>query len=522
MTGGSGALFSACLLCDAERNDPHGAEREDAASAAPGSDRARRTLAWAAGLGILADVLLRSMPWGVNAVAWSAAFLAAGWALLPRDAGCSRRLVALALAASCSIVFAWRDSTPLLGGFVALGLTCLAATLLADPLRAGVVRWAVAGVATGVNAVLLPIAGLVVSRRDAPPVGGRRGQALVVLRGLLFALPLLLVLGALFASGDAIFARYLSDALDSVRRLPVHAGVALGAAWVAGGVLYGLGWLDLWSARAGSPFPRRGAGEALVALLLVDLLFLAFLAVQAGALFGGRTFVEATAGLSYAEYARQGFFQLVAACAVALPALLAVDWLVPPGAVVRGRFVGLALFLVVAVGAVLVSAAGRMRLYQTAYGWTEARLFTSAFLAWLGGVWAWLAATILRGRRERFVPGAVLAALAVGWALAGLNPDATIARVAAERAGARPPAVGMDASYVASLGADAVPPLLAAWPRLDRDQRCLVARSLLARWQDGEADWRTWNAARSRARRLVSSRGAELRAALAACPWAAP
>ena len=49
----------------------------------------------------------------------------------------------------------------------------------------------------------------------------------------------------------------------------------------------------------------------LVPLTAVNLLFAAFVAVQLTALFGGDAWVLKTAGLTYAEYARQGFFQLV-------------------------------------------------------------------------------------------------------------------------------------------------------------------------------------------------------------------
>ncbi|MBA2384669.1 MAG: DUF4173 domain-containing protein [Actinobacteria bacterium] len=48
-------------------------------------------------------------------------------------------------------------------------------------------------------------------------------------------------------------------------------------------------------------------------LALLDLLFLAFVAVQFAVLFGGHDRVVETAGLTYADYARSGFWQLLAA-----------------------------------------------------------------------------------------------------------------------------------------------------------------------------------------------------------------
>ena len=58
--------------------------------------------------------------------------------------------------------------------------------------------------------------------------------------------------------------------------------------------------------------PRRFllSGVAIV-LAALDLLFLVFVLVQFRYLFGGDAVVQVTAGLSYADYARRGFFELV-------------------------------------------------------------------------------------------------------------------------------------------------------------------------------------------------------------------
>jgi hypothetical protein len=101
---------------------------------------------------------------------------------------------------------------------------------------------------------------------------------------------------------------------------------------------------------------------------------------------------------------------------------------------------------------------------------------------------------------------AVLAGLHV------LNPDAFIVKSNLNRPVAERP---FDARYAASLGADAVPALLDALPRLSTEDRCIVASRLLDRWVDGEnavVDWRSWNWSRARARRLVHSQAEALRA----------
>ena len=94
--------------------------------------------------------------------------------------------------------------------------------------------------------------------------------------------------------------------------------------------LFGL----LYSLRRPTPLKRTGAaarggvdglGFAIV-LAAVAALYLLFLGVQSAGLFGGAEYL-AQKGLSYAEWARSGFFQMVGVTVVNLTLLLAaVQW----------------------------------------------------------------------------------------------------------------------------------------------------------------------------------------------------
>ena len=48
--------------------------------------------------------------------------------------------------------------------------------------------------------------------------------------------------------------------------------------------------------------------------------------VQFRYLFGGAALVQVSETLTYAEYARRGFFELVAVAALLLPIMLLLDW----------------------------------------------------------------------------------------------------------------------------------------------------------------------------------------------------
>ena len=59
---------------------------------------------------------------------------------------------------------------------------------------------------------------------------------------------------------------------------------------------------------------------------LTDALFAAFVTIQAAYLFGGRDTL-ARSGMTYAEYARRGFFELVAVAVLTLALVLVLDWI---------------------------------------------------------------------------------------------------------------------------------------------------------------------------------------------------
>src|SRR3546814_8158767 len=160
------------------------------------------------------------------------------------------------------------------------------------------------------------------------------------------------------------------------------------------------------------------------------------------------------------------------------------------------------LLLVALLAGVMVSAVFRMHLYQQAYGLTEARVYVCTILLWLAGVLAWLAATVLRGRRRGFAFGAIVGGLACLAGLHVLHPEALVARVNLSRAAA---GLEHDGAYLRALGADSVPALLAARANLPPGERSRIEAALRARWSgERPGGWRTWNLADTRASALRS------------------
>lgn len=484
------------------------------------------------GLGFAGDFLLRSPgeP-GLN-LALLFAGLAASLVMVSRQGGpgISREAsVLMAVGVLSGAGLLWRGSELLrFLAFVAAAAAFALPALHAGRAwvrRARVADLVEAVVSSGAHAVLGSF--LLLRREGWEGVGSEesrvtaRNVARSALVGALLAAVPLLVFGALFVSADRVFAGMVEDFVRiDLEAFASHLTVGAILSWLACGYLAGFSSgtrLDRLR-EIGPERPSLGTAEVATALGLVNFLFLGFVLVQFRYLFGGAGWVEVTPGVTYAAYAREGFFQLVAATALGLPWLLAADGLLGEregsGRWVFRAFAGAQLLLLLAI---VASAVLRLRAYLDAYGLTEDRFVAMAVLGWLALLVVWFGATVLRGRRSRFAFGTLASAYALVAFLHVANPAAIAARSHLDRAGepasaASSAETGLDARYLASLGSDAVPIVVERLDELSDAERCLVARRFLARWgPDRERDWRSWNAADRRARHVVGAEVARLR-----------
>ncbi|HEU5357880.1 MAG TPA: DUF4173 domain-containing protein, partial [Gemmatimonadales bacterium] len=376
-------------------------------------------------LGLLADLLLRSTPWSVGLVLWLGAALAVPFVLRP-EGRAGFALPALgALAAAAMMVL--RASDDLWVFNLAALLTALAVLLFRA--RSGVVGEATPeeGLGALVEATVHCMFGpFLLAARDLD-WSGERSLGRRILVGVLLASPVLLVLGALLAGAEPVLGAYLRAVLD-LPRLFRHAFVWGVFAWITAGYLRALTLHPEGRWRPG-PGPRIGEVESLTVLGAIGLLFAAYLVIEVRTLAGGAELVRSVTGMTYARYARQGFFELVVAAGITLAALLAVDW-------ARGRgegepdprVRGLAWALLAMLGLVIASAFARLALYVSYYGLSSTRVYAAMAIAWAAAASAWFGITVLRGRRKRFVAGALTAA--VLWLVAAdvANVDALIVR----------------------------------------------------------------------------------------------
>lgn len=469
----------------------------------PKTKLALSVLAVALIMGLLADALLRGVTWGINLPVWIACLVAGLFAAKRAGNGTlefgSAILIApMLIFAAC---FAWRDSSMLRG--LDLGAIVLAAALVM--MRQSAPFWSPSlshVIGSVFNLTAHCFAGFVhlISRdidwsqqRSSVVASNARSAA----AGVLIAVPLLVVFTILFVRADAGFERLFTNLLHI--DLATHlVPIALGT-WLAGSYLRGVLVPSLpETAATRTQNFHLGSTELNVALALINLLFAAFVGVQLQYLFGNAHTVETTPGLTFATYARRGFFELVAVALLVLPILLIADQLHTPNRPKRALRVQ-SFILVALVFCVMFSAMHRMRLYQFAYGLTELRFYVTAFMIFLAVIFALFCATVLRDLRGLFTMGTVGIGFAAILVLHAVNPDRWIAEtnIANQKAGRR-----SDLEYLTKLSADAVPTLVA-------NKQIIPLPDIVYHYQQrvtDQDDWRSWNYGRAKAAQALADR----------------
>ena len=272
---------------------------------------------------------------------------------------------------------------------------------------------------------------------------------------------LLIVFGSLLAGGDSAFANLLTAILPTVDSGTV-------ARWIVTFSFCALLMVGASFVALAPPSFDRDKGVRRTVRLIdwglpvgtLAVLFATFVAVQATVLFGGGGHVLRTDGLTYADYARTGFWQLSAVTVLTLLVIGVAGAKRLPGHRVGP---GVATWAARRVGRVdpgdCGSALTRMWTYEQAYGFTRLRLLVSACELWLGLVFILvLAAGVRLSRPARWLPTAMAGtAVAALLGIAVLNPDGFIAERNIDRYF---DTHRIDVGYLAELSPDAVPALM--------------------------------------------------------------
>lgn len=500
---------------------------------------ARRIVGAAALCGVVGNVLLRDTMGGLNLAAFMAMAIGAiGVAIrshtgtLPRA---SQRYLFVALLFTSLIAIRSAellDAFNFLNAALAVALAVAAAVAAASPtalFRLERIRDVIkAGFFTAKYSAFGSFGYLWHDAGQALAITSTRLYATrIILRGMALAIGLTVVFGMLLSAGDPVFATMVAlpaswpfeTMLSHVLLSGFFAWPILGLTWAA--TIGNTTATDRQLAVLDTEWRGLNRVDVLSVLGALNVLFAAFIMVQVRVLFGGAAYVVNTTGLTMAEYARNGFFTLVATAALVLISLLAIDATFKDGAMntwhVSRR---LANGLLAGVGLVLVSAATRMTLYVNAYGASTERFYCYAVMAWLSFVMFHFWRTVLRNQPKTFLIGTLASAWLTLIAVNVVNVEALVTRINFARATR---GASFDLAYARSLGSDAVPALvnglvampvdhIAAMDFKGANSACAAIGELHATWSAPTTTQSLgWSLSRWRAKKAVARHDNALR-----------
>src|SRR5260370_27067585 len=415
------------------------------------------TLVAALAVGLVADQALRVGTFGLGA-SLTLALIALALVLAGRISSVESRALA-----GASVLFAawltlraspWLLWPDLAMAFALIGLAASVAT------RGSVLDIGIAeAAARSIHALVHSITGAGFAIQPLVRARNRIGMIAPVARGVLIAAPIATLLAVLLAAADPVFASFFNLSLD-------FNGLTLDVIFIAAGALVAAGLLRIAAAaplsRVDGPAWRLGSIEGLVVVAVLNAVFAAFAVAQAIAAAGAAGDALRSAGVTYADYARSGFFELLWVAGITAVVLILLSRVT--NLIERTTKRAFQVLSLVAIGLTLLIvlvAFQRLRLYEEAYGFTMLRLYSHIFAVWIGLIFLLLAADFagLFKPSRWFVGALSLSAMAVLMTLHTLNPHAVVVSLNIDRAQATNK---IDAQYLATLSNDATPTLLAS------------------------------------------------------------
>ena len=272
------------------------------------------------------------------------------------------------------------------------------------------------------------------------------GKAREILIGIAVAIPVVLLIGGLLMSADLVFSNMIAKVFEGIRIPANLAGICFMLCFGFISSYCGVRYTAYRKDRQDREVKILTETTAMFTVsVLVAVLYVIFCGIQIIYLFGGGG--ELPAGVTYAEYARQGFFQLLVVCILNLGAVLTMEHFFQ-----RNRAVD-AVLTVISVCTIIMTASSGWRMIR-AYQLTFLRVVVLVALAVITLLMAGTICYIWNRRFPLFQYG--MAVVCVSYVLfAFAHVDAGIA--AYDLAQIENGNTAGDYSYLSCLSTDAAP-----------------------------------------------------------------
>ncbi|QQS58902.1 DUF4173 domain-containing protein [Candidatus Peregrinibacteria bacterium] len=338
----------------------------------------------------------------------------------------------------------------------------------------------------------------------------RREVSIQIIKGVSIAAPILFLFLVLFSSADLVFQQYLTGVLrfNIAPEFFVQLFlVVFVSCFFIGAYSYVFQKQKDHVSKGTQSKHHLGHIESAIILGSVNALFSLFLLVQCTYFFGGENNISIQ-GFTYAEYARRGFFELIAVAVFSLLLLLSTErYILRKNRSHVLHFKVLSTVLIFQIIVIMISAFLRLSLYESAYGFTTLRLYSHAFIILLAVIFCLLLFKIYRDAEGKvFVFQIFLSSILFLVAMNMGNPDAFIAQKNIERFFKTQ---DLDISYLTSLSNDAIPEMISVFDMLDEDKKHELA--LFFRQQLREknissfSSWQSFHISRLRSEQMLVS-----------------
>ncbi len=291
----------------------------------------------------------------------------------------------------------YNPSTQFITWLTIMGLLCIQIVLLADIEVNGLFSFDMLSKSI-VNLIGKPFSNFVMPLNSFKILKNNKSKTLAnsiyIFIGLAISIPIAAILMGLFMSADAVFAQSMETVIDfigldfTVAFWDIVLGCLFGL--FLGAMLLGLKYGEKKQA------PTAKIGDNIESIIIgtfmtiINVFIITFVVFQFAYLFGGTVNITAS-DMTYAEYARRGFFELTTASGIIFAIALFVLIMTKKRDGKLSLWIQLTtVCLCLCNGVLLISAVKRMLLYVDIYGLSIKRVLTLWFMIIIGLCLLWL------------------------------------------------------------------------------------------------------------------------------------
>lgn len=334
-----------------------------------------------------------------------------------------------------------------------------------------------------------------------------------VLFGILLSLPLVSIVVALLSSADDIFRNWVEVIPALIEAFSIGDFIAqLIILIIVGSVVFSYLWSLYYEKKdrntaVEEPLKRFFDPVILITVLvMLNVIYVIFTSLQFAYLFGAVGEILPP-DVTYSEYARRGFFELIFVTLINLGILIGgINFAKKESVTVERILKVLYLLLIGCTMVMLLSAHFRMSFYEMAYGFTYLRVLTHAFMVF---IFVLLIAASIKIIREQvslmklYIVISVSAYVIVNY----INIDVIIAKNNIRRD-------RLDARYITSLSYDAVPYMVDLLEYEDEAVAQKIENHLYLVRQELEEknDWQSFNISEFIAKKTLTEKQLEYEA----------